>query len=518
MESSPVNPAASRAIPDPRTRRLSLFDFSRILFGRAYRRADDALDRGQTRAFRFLWLFLPALSIAAEHRFQAVLVSRILSDAGQQALAYGVLVALVRGGGSAFDAALLGVATLVPPTLLGFYGGAVADALPKRLALGGIYVLQALLCLAAPSVIGTDLAAMMLLLFAVNTLGQVSGPSEPAVIPLVATEAQLASAASLLSLASSMGTAFGTALLAPILVRAFGVETVIYVAAGLLFLAATRTLDFQPQHAEPDGQLRLSLLRSRASVRPTIEWLVSQPAIATMVFLAAIAGTVQVVIQTLAPRYVQDVLHVDPADAVYVFAPSALGLLLALYFIPRLVRRQGERNTALLGFALMAISLVSLGLVGHLGWIDGVNPLRALSFIGLELGERLRTAAFLALPLGFGIALATTSVHIYINRRVPLSHQGRTFALQSTIKNGGAILPLTTLGLAAGVFGIQNVLLASPFVLLALAVGLVQLSRRFGGHTPRGRLDVLSTFWEADLPAASLDEPSIPPKPASELA
>jgi len=215
-----------------------------------------------------------------------------------------------------------------------------------------------------------------------------------------------------------------------------------------------------------------------------------------MVVVAVIAGTAQVVIQTLAPRYVQSVLNVDAADTVYIFAPSVIGLVIALLLTPRSIRRRGERNTALIGFGIMASSLFLLGFVGHLAWLDAVNPLRVLSIFGLALTEELRTAAILALPLGFGLALTTTSVHTYVNRRVPLSHQGRTFALQSTLKNGTAIIPLTMLGAAAGVFGVQSILIASPLVLLALAIGLIQLSRRFGGHAPRGRLDVLSTFWE----------------------
>jgi MFS family permease len=464
------------------------------LFGHAYRRADALLDRGQTRAFRFLWFFLPAPAIAGELRFQAVLVSRFLSDAGQQALAYGVLIHLVRSGGSAFEAALLGVAALVPPTLLGLYGGAVADAIPKRIALGGIYNLQAILCFLAPGLLGTDLVAMMLLLFAVNTLGQVSGPSESAVIPLVATEAQLASAASLISFAASLGTAFGTALLAPVLVRAFGVETVIYVSGVLLLLAASRVLDLR-HTSDPQEKLHPRLLRRRVSVLSTIEWLARQPAVATMVFVAALAGTAQVVMSTLGPRYVQDVLRVDAADAVYVFAPSALGLLLALLLVPRLVKRFGERMTALFGFTLMASTLFLFGFVGRLAFLDSVNPLHVLTLFDLQLSQELRTAALLAMPLGFGLALATTSVQTYVNRRVPLSHQGRTFALQSTIKNGSAIIPLTTLGAAAGAFGVEAVLIASPFVLLGLAFGLLQLARHFGGESPGG-LDVMGTFWD----------------------
>ncbi len=483
---------------DPRDKADAAFREGRRLFDSAYADADSLLDRGQNRAFRVLWFFLPDTSVAKDLRFQAVFASKFLSDAGQQALAYGALIAVVRNGGSAFDAALVGASALLPPALLGLYGGAVADALPKRLALAGVYNLQALLCFAAPSLLGTNLVAMMALLFMVNTLGQVSGPSESAVLPLVATDTQLATAASMVSAASTLGTAFGTALLAPILVRAFGVSTVIYTAGVLLLLAASRVFDLKSSAVEtPEPRVRLGVLRQRVSFRTSLEWLADQPAVATMVVVAVLAGTAQIVLQTLAPRYVQSVLGVDPANAVYVFAPSALGLALALVATPHLIRSRGERTTALCGFVILTIALFCFGLVRHLTAIDAVSPLRVLSLFGLPLTDRLRTAAILALPLGFGLSLTTTSVQTYINRRVPLSHQGRTFALQSALKNGTAIIPLLSLGAAAGLVGVEAVLLASPLLLFALALGLIQLSRHFGGSAPRGTLGVLSSFWES---------------------
>ncbi|HKZ51491.1 MAG TPA: MFS transporter, partial [Dehalococcoidia bacterium] len=208
-----------------------------------YLRADRILDRGQQYAFRVLWFFLPEPSLARDPRFEHILVSRFLSDAGQQALAYGALIAVVRDGGSAFQVALVGIAALIPPALLGLYGGTIADSLPKRVALAMVYNLQALLCFLAPTFLGTGLPAILALIFAVNALGQVSGPSESSVLPLIASEAQLATAASLVNLASTAGTAVGTALLAPVIVRAFGVAPVMYVSGVLLLLAASRVFD-----------------------------------------------------------------------------------------------------------------------------------------------------------------------------------------------------------------------------------------------------------------------------------
>ncbi len=465
-----------------------------LFAGRAYAQADRAIDAGQAQAMRFFWLFLPETSIAREVRFQAVLVSRFLSDSGQQALAYGALISIVRSGGSAFDAALLGAAAIAPPALLGLYGGAVADAVPKRVALAMVYNLQAILCFVTPWLFGTDLVAMMFLVFAVNTLGQVSGPSEGSVLPLVTNSDQLAAAASLIGFASALGTAFGTALLAPILVRVFGVTTVLYVAGVLLWMAATRVFDLPTAEKHDTEPVKF---KPDLRARETIRWLAHEPAIATMVFVAVLAGTAQIVVQTLAPRYVQSVLGVDAADAVYVFAPSAVGLVAALLALPRMVKALGERNTTLIGFTAIAGSIMALGIVDQIAPIfDPVNPLRVLALGGLRFSDELRTAAVLAIPLGFGVALTSAAVQTYLNRRVPHAMQGRAFALKSTLKHMTAIVPLVSLGLASEAFGVEHVLLMSPLVLLAAAYGLIQLSRHFGGHAPRRGLDVLSTYWQ----------------------
>ena len=492
---------------DQATPRPSRFHRLRQLFDGAYLTADRVLDHGQRHAFRWLWFFLPETSVAKDLRFQQIVASRFFSDAGQQALAYGALIVVARNGGSALDLALIGVAALLPAALLGLYGGEVADALPRRVALAGIYNLQALFCFLVPFVAGTDLWSLFALILAVNALGQVSGPTESAVLPLVATEQQLASATSLVHFASSAGTAFGTALLAPILVLVLGEESVMYVAGGLLIVAATRVFDLPT--GEPPRTIRLA--RPSARLLPALRTLSQQPAVSTMLFVAVLSGTANIVLQTLAPSYVVAALHVDAANAVYVFAPSAAGLLTALAAGPALMKLWGERVSALLGFLITTVDLLLLGLVDRVtDVIDPINPVHALSLAGIDLNAELRTAALLALPLGFSIALTTTSVQTYLNRRVPLGYQGRTFALQSVLKNGIAIVPLLTLGAAASTFGVEPVLIASPIVLLALAYALVQLSFNFAGRAPSRRLDVFSTYWHESVPAAAP-----PPEPPS---
>jgi MFS-type transporter involved in bile tolerance (Atg22 family) len=360
-------------------------------------------------------------------------------------------------------------------------------------ALAAAYNLQALLCFVVPVLFGTDLSSVLFLLFAVNLLGQVSGPTESSVIPFVASEEELASSASLVSLSSNLGTAFGTAILAPIVVRAFGVDAVLYLAGVLLFLAATRVFDLTTRQRIR----RLDWRRPNVNVRATIGWLAHEPAVGTMIIVSVLAGVANIILQTLAPRYVASVLDVDPADAVYVFAPSAIGLGLALLAGPRLIPRFGERAVALFGFVALSGSLCLLGFVDQIGGAFGAfNPLRALSWFGIEISENMRTAGLLAMFVGFGLSLTTTSVQTYLNRRVPLSYQGRAFALQSMLKNASAIVPLLMLGAIATVTSVEAILIVTPVLLLALAFALVRVSYALGGERAARGLDVLSSFWE----------------------
>jgi hypothetical protein len=215
-----------------------------------------------------------------------------------------------------------------------------------------------------------------------------------------------------------------------------------------------------------------------------------------MIVLSVLAGIVNVLLITLAPRYVVAVLHSDPTNTAYVFAPGALGVLLALGAGPALIYRIGERATALVALSTAALALFLLGSVEQVGAVlDFANPLRAAAWVGIEMNGDMRTAGLLAVPLSFGVSLTATSVQTYVNRRVPIPYQGRTFAIQSALRNGAAIGPLLTMGAAAAVIGADGVLLISPLVLLVVGYSLVYASFRISGLRRPKELDVLESFW-----------------------
>ncbi|MCA9847711.1 MAG: MFS transporter [Dehalococcoidia bacterium] len=443
-------------------------------------RLNRVLDYWQAGLFRVLWLIVPPESLLRRWRFQALLVSRFFTDVALQALLYGALVATARGGGTALDAAVLGVAALLPGVVLGLYGGTIADALPQRVALALAYVGMAVACFSVAWVSDAGFWALVVVLFAVRALHQVSQPSEASAVPLTADSAELASANSMMSLASSAGEVVGKALLAPVLVRAYGVRSVVTAAGVLFLLAATRVFDLAFETDDERhgiAERRAALAEDRPETTGALPWLAASPDVLWMLLLAAIASTVGVVLGVLGPEYVSAVLEVDPANALYVFLPAALGLLVALSVAPLLIHRLGERRVATVGFAAASIAIAGLGLVD--AFAPAIEPLLLWQPRGLT--AEVATAGLLTLPLGVGTTLAAAATQTYVGRYVPASIHGRAFALLGVLKDGLAVVPLIGFGWAAGVFGIRPVLVAAPVALFVLAAAVAWWSARLAG-------------------------------------
>ena len=436
--------------------------------GHGLRRLDDAMDRGQAHIFRVMWFMVPPGSVARDVHFQALMASRFLTDIALQALLYGVLISTARNAGSAFDAALVGTAFLLPGVLLGLWGGAIADALPKRVALGGAYLIMAALAFLIPTFFGTDFRSLLLVLFSVRVLHQVSQPSEASAVPLVASQEELASANSFLSLAAAIGEALGKAVIAPIVVRVWGLDPV-SVLAGIFFaLSASRVVDLRPPRPGP----------FKGAPRPrqsAFRWLFSEPAAFWMLMLAAMASTINVVLGMLGPQYVKEVLGVDPANALYVFAPAAIGMLLALVLAPLAIRIFRERIVATIGFILVAGSMTALGQVQLL--TDRWGELLPFGVPGV--GPDVEMAAAISIFLGTGMTLAATAAQTYIGKYVPTEIHGRIFALHGVMKDGMTIGPLLTFGAVAGLVGVDRVLTIAPLFLLGFAFFISSYSSRW---------------------------------------
>ena len=444
-------------------------------------RIDHALDVGQAHVFRVLWFWLPPGSVARNPQFQALLASRFLTDVAINALIFGALISTARGDGGAINAALLGTAFLLPSLLLGLYGGAVADALPKRVALAGAYVGMGVLTLAVAFVFGSDFRSLLVVIFVVRLLHQFSQPSR-GVDTAARRDGRGAGGGELDARPDLLGggpARQGRARPAdrPRLRRGPGDD---HRRDAVPVLRQPR---LRPAPAAAPGAGREGEGTTPASTMGVVRWLLAERQVMWMLVLAALASTINVVLAMLGPQYVSEVLDVDPANTLYVFAPAPIGLLAALGLAPLLIRWAGERPIAIVGFVLVSSAVTALGLVATLtdlfGW---------LLFFGIPgVGPRVEMAALLSMFLGAGVTLAVVSTQTYISRAVPLRIQGRAFALLGLLKDGFAIPPLLLMGVLASTVGVATVITVSPIFLLVLAIAIDRSVTRFGrSRSPLG--------------------------------
>lgn len=469
---------------------------------------------GQTQVFRLVSFFLPNITISRNPGFQTIFVSSFFQACGKSTLSYGATLAVVLGGGQPLQSAMIGVAQMLPAAFLGPLGGLVADSLARRTALAFSYGAMSAMCFLLPTIFGTGFWTVWLVVLAVNALGQVATPAMSSIAPLVAKPEELAAGNSLLSVGGALGSGLGMAILAPLLAYYWGITPVLYLAGTMLAIASTRIL------AVPILQ-RMRKIDWKATVKAggwgsAITWLVQHWEITTIVLIGAGANAMGNIVSQMSPQFVDDVLHVNPALAMYVVAPGAAGAGIAVVAAVPLQRRFGERSCALAGFVIGTICIFLMALVVVL--TPAINITNPLWYAELAADWGMKPSvlalAWVSFPAGFAASLTGLSTQTYINRRLPFRVQARTFALQNSMTNLVAIVPLLLLGEIGNQVGMEVAMFLVPFMLLGFVMALISLGFKLSKEAePPNRGEVFRSFWqttgdqtaarESDVDAAS---------------
>jgi MFS family permease len=397
-------------------------------------------------------------------RFRRFWLGRLLANSAQNAILLALLLTVVNRTGSTIHSSLLILSFIVPATLLGIVGGVVVDHLPKRPVLVLACLLRAVLCLAF-----LRSSESVWIIYATNlalsAITQFSGPAESALVPSLVGSEQIASATAMLNVGVILAQVIGSVALAPIFVKTVGVDPLFFVTLTLFLCAAiayaimpgaTRGLEEferKPRRQEFHG-LRGSAIESWRLLRS------DRP-----VFLAGVQQTLVtttlVVLISVLPNYTKKVLDLPAENAVYIFAPAAIGVALGNWLVPRLVRGRGTALLAGTGFLVFLFSLTALGLGepvarlmrqhALLGPLGGISPDLFYSSAVFS--------ALVAAPLGFGYAIVLVAARLITYEHVPGHMQGRIFAFQGMLTSIASIVPLLVVGLLTALLGPRIVLL-----------------------------------------------------------
>lgn len=445
----------------------------------------------------------------------ALILSRFATVLGLSTLSYGAMVYLATIGAPQVTISLMGATRYLAALLFGIGGGALADAMSKRTAMVTAYVLQAAACFVVPTVWGTSVSSLVFLIFLVAMLGQIVTPAVKAMTALVTTAAQVAAVAAVITVASGIGTAIGTAFLAPILINITSLRTLIYVAGIVLAFGAVRALKLPPEEASlslPHAVRAVDWRSSVPTLRRTAEWLNVNRKVGAMVLVGSMVFALFDGLNTLIPVYVRDVLRSDPTNSVYILAPGGIGFLAGSVLGPWLMDRRGERALAVIAMTILSLGFVLFGLIDLVAPILApFSPLRLLSLVGVELSPEIQAVGLISILTALGSTSAGAAVQTYINRYVILARQAPTFGMQEVLDSALTLFAVLALGMIATLVGSRLVFIVAPPLIVLVVVWLIRVCFRVTEQDPPEARAILRTLFDTKrttTPYESADSPS----------
>lgn len=389
------------------------------------------------------------------------------------------------------SSAQLGIVILawsLPAVLFSAVAGVVVDRFPNKWILVTSNVLRVLTAGSYILVLRTLSGHSLLLAiytttFVASAIGQFFSPAEAATIPLLVNRQHLLAANSLFSLTLTASAVVGLILLGPLGIKLAGVEgsfaaiAIIYIGAAILVALLPRDNPHPPRNSYAGSALR----RAWAEVREGWQFVGSHRSVLAALLRMTLIATLALIMAMLVPGFAARVLGMNPEDAVYIFAPAGLGLVLGTYLVGRfgyLVKREVLVNT---GLGMMVLALTLLGLVSRGHRTVDMPLFEAYPQATISLTTAITTLTAL---LGFSIALVNISAQTTLQERTPLEVRGRVFAVQFLVANVAGLPPTLFIGALADRIGIPRVIL-----LIAGGVAIAGGLGTYFALTPRNRPD-----------------------------
>ncbi len=434
------------------------------------------------------------LGLFANSRFVRYSYAKFLSLLGQNALIYGLFIAVISDQESSVVTSAFVLASVVPSILLSLPGGLVADLLPRKLVL---LIALALRTLVVYWFISFDPSggAVIGLTFLVWTAYQFFSPAESAALLAIVTRDRLAHATSFLQGLTLVAQLFGAGLVAPLAVKLLD-EDGLYVIVLVCFGLSTLIFASIPRLTHRNDVAPTTRLAWHKSLPVGYRTIKADARLTSLTLMRVLLDTGMLMFVVVAPVFVEDTLNTGSRNLIYIAIPGALGVALGLVSAPLLLTFFRARSLALAGFVCFAAVLLALPFVdtfapeiaGEFGPIEDLTN-------WLKLSDPIVATIFLLPVAGLGSSFVGVAARTEVYRRVPSNLVAQVFATQSAMGSVGALVPTFLVGVLLDVLPVRAVMIVIGFGLTAIA--LVAWHR---GSRPVARRPVPDTKMEPDAP------------------
>ena len=404
----------------------------------------------------------------ANSRFVHYCYARLLSLIGQNALIYGLFIAVISEQESSLATSAFVLASVVPSIVLGLPGGLVADLLPKKIVL---LLSMALRMLAVFWFIDLDpgVEGAIGLTFLFWTAYQFFAPAENAALLAIVPRERLAHASSFLQALSLVAQLLGAGVVAPLAVKLLDVEGLSMIVLGCLGFSALILLSLPHLTYRLGGQAR-DVVWWRA-LPGGYRAIAADPGLTSTTLMRVLLDTGMLMFVVAAPVFIEETLDTGAQNAIYIALPGAVGLALGLLLAPLLLTFVSARGLALGGFVCFTAVLLALPFVDAFApeMAGASGPVRDFTD-WLGVSDAI-VATMLLLPIaGMGSSFVHVAARTDVYRRVPTNLVAQVFATQAALGSIGALVPTCLAGVMLDQLPVRLVLVLIGGSLTACAL------------------------------------------------
>ena len=425
------------------------------------------------------------VGVLRNRNFLFLWIAQVLSQTSQNGINFVQLVLVTRLTHSAAHLGAMIIAFSLPAVLLSAVAGVVVDRVPKKSILTWSNVIRVVTT--AGYILALHLLSGESLLFTIYTLtfiysavGQFFSPAEAATIPLLVGPSRLMPANSLFNLTFTGSQVVGLVFLAPFAVKLLDIDGT-YVLLAVMFGGAAALVAALPRDASARASAPSSqgLSAVWTELREGVDYVLDHHELYMAVIQMTLVQTLLLVMAMLAPVFAERVLGLNAEDAILIFLPAGIGLLVASLLVGRFGRRFSRESLTNGSVVAMGVTLILLGAVGR--WSGPLSiPLFSLR-PDLIISVTAAVVA-LAFVLGLEIAIVSVPAQTALQECSTDVIRGRVYAVLFMVSNLAGILPLLFLGNLADQIGIPRVT-----ALLGLAILSVGAWSIFHSQTVRRR-------------------------------
>ena len=452
--------------------------------------------------------------------FRKLWAAQWLAQTAQNTTNFILIVLIERLTGATVHQGLMIIALTLPGVIFAPITGVIIDRWPKKTVLVYSNALRVVAVSCYLAVLfaypGHSNAWLLLLIytiaFVMATIGQFFNPAETATIPFLVERQHLLAANSLFNLTLALSQVIGLIILGPLAVKLIGITNALIL---VMVMYATAAVLVSRLPKDIPGKIhagaRSSWQRAKSELKEGAQFVVGRDTVlASMINLTLIASLVMIMAM-LAPGIASRVFHLSPEDAIVVFAPAGIGMLVSAVILGRWGERMHKQRVARWGLVALGFGFAMFGL---LAWrFETTNQRLALDPTSMMHMAPAGAALILtSVLLSFILGLSASGVNIVsqtvLQENTPDRLRGRVFSVQFMLNNLVGIPPMLAIGATADWLGIPAVLVGVSLMVVTVLIVTTRIQRR-AAHQPSQESLAFSATSQDDMagrPVVSLTD------------